>query len=1080
MQMIRIFCFWAMLCPLISHSQTTESKQVSGTILNKEHTALSGAAVQLIRAKKQTVSNNKGEFSLTNITIPDTLLLTHTGYQTKRIPISVGSNSINIEMEPVISELEEVVVNTGYQSIPKERATGSFVQLDKELITRRVSPNVLDRLDGIASGLIFNRSNVSDELLSIRGRSTLLGSASASPLIVLDNFPYEGDLNNINPEDVLSVTILKDAAAASIWGAKAGNGVIVITTRKGKINQAPKWEFGTGLTTSEKPDLSYNRNYLSSPSFIEIEQTLFSKGFYDANLVNTTSFPAITPAVAILQKKRLGLLSANDADAQLNALKNLDIRTDFNNYIYQPTLNRQATLSLRGGGANLAYSLSLGYDKNKDNLVRNQYERLTLRSENRYTLSRKLEVQTSFQYTRSNKANNNTYQFGSSQTNYTPSLVNALFPYAQLADPSGRSLSVIRDLKTNYLDSVEKLGFLDWRYRPIDEINLADNSTKINDLLMRVGFDYQLSSPLKISVQYQYENQSTVFRNLQVADSYAMRSLINKFSQRNTSTGVFTYAYPNGGFLTQNNAQFSNNYLRAQLLYNRRIRNNHSINFIAGAEIKQNITTSNTYAVYGYNDTYGNGVTNLNFQSSLPANPSGTATLPTISTTMNETTNRFISYYLNGAYTYKDRYTLSMSARKDGANIFGVNTNQQFTPLWSIGSLWKISREKSYPLSWLPILNLRATYGMSGNTLNATALLIARFATSSLTGYPGATISSAPNPDLSWEKVRNFNVGLDFALKGHGFSGTIEYYRKNGIDLIEAAPLAPSTGFTSFNGNAASTRTSGFDIVLHNTNLKGSFGWQTDFLLSSLHDEVTHFDTKYAANSLVNNYGSLIAVEGKPLFGIFSYRWAGLDPSTGDPMGYLNKQISKDYTNIINTAKADSLVFNGSARPTFFGSLRNTFNYKNLSLSFNVMYKLGYYFRRTSTSLDYANAITNPGLNIDYDSRWQKPGDEAKTNTPSLVYPSNTNRSNFYKFSEILVEKADNIRLQDIQLSYQLPDNKKVRPIFSHVQVYIYATNLGLIWRANHLGIDPDFNGNSPSVSYTNPKTISLGIRCGF
>jgi TonB-linked SusC/RagA family outer membrane protein len=1076
--MTRIFCLLSMLCPLLTQSQTVSPPAaITGIIVNANQTPIAGVTITLQKTNRVLITQTNGRFTIAQVNTPDTLVITHTGYITQRVPINQQTTGLQrITLQTSINELDEVTVSTGYQEIPKERATGSFAITGKDLINRKVSTNILDRLDGVTSGLVFNKSNVSDELLTIRGRSTLLGTAAATPLIVLDNFPYEGDIANINPNDVQSITVLKDAAAASIWGARAGNGVIVITTKKGRKQQKLVVEFNTVTGTGAKPDLYYNRNYLTGPAFTGIEQYLFSKGFYDANLSNTSTFPAVTPVVSILQKKRAGTITAAQADAQIAALSGMDVRADFDRYVYQPAVNTQHAVSLKGGSAQMTYSLSVGYDKNKEFLVRNGFERISVRSENSYSPLKNLDIQAGILYTQSSRDQPNNYPFGGSQTNYLGTNQNALYPYAQLADANGNPLVLVKDYNPAFLDSVQKFGYADWRYRPLDEIKNANNNTNTSDLVLRASIHYQIIGPLKISVQYQYENQQTNLSILQPEQSYAVRNLINKYSQRNATTGDFVYGFPRGGILTLSNGSLAAHNLRTQANYGQVISGAHRIDAIAGAEIRQTTINSYNLAAYGYSEEYGTNVGNLNWQTTLPTYPSGSALLPSTSNNISQTQNRFISYYANAADTYKGLYTVSLSARKDGANIFGVNTNQKFAPLWSAGAAWQVSGETFYHAGWLPQLKLRATYGMAGNAFTATSYLTARFGISNVSGMPYAAVTTPPNPDLRWEKVSTLNVGMDFSTKKNTVSGTIEYFIKKGLDLIEAAPLAPSTGFSSFNGNAASTITKGFDITLHSNNIVGKFFWQTDVLFSTLNDKVTKFDTRYTANSIASIYGGLIAVEGKPLFGIFSYRWEGLDPANGEPQGYLNKSVSKDYANILQTTPVDSLVFHGAARPTIFGAIRNSFSYKGFSLSFNITYKLGYYFRRNSTSIDYTTALTNTGLHTDYELRWQKPGDEKTTGVPSLSYPSNLNRANFYRYASELVEKGDHIRLQDIQLSYQLTPNKW----FSQCQVYLYAANLGILWKANTQNLDPDIYSTALANHFPAPRMISIGVRGNF
>jgi len=431
---------------------------------------------------------------------------------------------------------------------------------------------------------------------------------------------------------------------------------------------------------------------------------------------------------------------------------------------------------------------------------------------------------------------------------------------------------------------------------------------------------------------------------------------------------------------------------------------------------------------------------------------------------------------------------ITLSGRKDGANIFGVNTNDKITPLWSAGLGWTISNEKFYHLPWLPFLKTRITYGYNGNVYNASAYLTARYSSSYTTGAQFATITSPPNPDLRWEKIKNINLGIDFSALNNIVNGTIEFYQKKGLDLVESAPLAPSSGFTNFKGNAAGTLTKGIDISVNTTNINRSFKWNTTFLFSFLKDKVTRFDQIYTPGSLVGKVApstveatGLFAVPGKPLYGIYSYKWGGLDPATGDPLGYLNGKLSKDYLDIIKNTSIDSLIFHGSSRPTFYGGLRNSFSWKSFSISCNIIYKLGYYFRQSSTSLNYGEVISGSFVNADYANRWQKPGDEKNTNVPSVLYPGDPNRNDFYHGSEVLVQKGDHIRLQDISFSYNLDKNDWHQLPFLHLQLYVYASNLGIIWRANKAGIDPDFldNGSYGRI-YPNPKSFSIGLKAGF
>lgn len=250
-----------------------------------------------------------------------------------------------------------------------------------------------------------------------------------------------------------------------------------------------------------------------------------------------------------------------------------------------------------------------------------------------------------------------------------------------------------------------------------------------------------------------------------------------------------------------------------------------------------------------------------------------------------------------------------------------------------------MSNEAFYNIKWLPFLKLRATYGYNGNVYNASAYLtFLTTLTNNLTGLRYALLGNPPNPELKWERVKNINLGIDFAIAGNRIEGTLELYKKQGLDLIQNTPLAPSTGFSTFKGNAASTMTNGIDLTLNTRNTVGEVKWQTNFLFSYLKDEITFLDNKYTAANLVTavsqlNYRTppttLFASVGRSLFGVYSYKWGGLDATNGNPQGYLNGNISTDYLAILNSATPDNLIYHGSARPTIFGAIRNTISFKN-------------------------------------------------------------------------------------------------------------------------------------------------------
>ena len=1034
-------------------------------------TPLSSVTVQLKKSRLSAKTDTNGRFQLSSYQLPDTLIISVEGYSDMSTAFS--TNTVVHYLLPLSGE-SAVVVETGYQRIPKERATGSFAIVDNALFNRRISTNILDRIDAVTPGVLFN-TNTGEERFNIRGRSTFdRAGGQADPLIVLDNFPYEGDINSINPNDIESVTVLKDAAAASIWGARSANGVIVITTRKGRFNQPLQIDFTQNFTMIGKPDLYATRNYLASSAYIDAERYLFDRGYYNTSLNNTTTRPAITPVVELLNRQRLGQISQAQLDQELSALGTFDLRDQYNRYLYRPEQQLQTALSMRGGSSQHQYVLSFGYDRNLDRLQFNQQERTTFQTQQVIKITPKLEFTGSVYFMHSKREQPNGYGFRAATNNYVSS--NQLYPYALLADANGNPLSTVRDFRSTYLDSVEALGFLPWRFSMLDEIAATQNTTVSKNLISRAGLRYQLIPQLSVELQYQQEYQTVLGTLLRNANSYAARSLVNRFSVRNITTGAFSYPVPKGGLLDQSKSILNSQNLRGQLNYQQQFQNKHAINAIGGFEIRQRKQNGFTRNVFGYDDAYGIGVGNINYQNSMPVHPFGNAVIPSPSSNISEVLNRYVSFYANTGYQYKRKYLINLSARTDGANLFGVRTNERIVPLWSAGLGWEISKEDFYKVGSLPYLKLRATYGFNGNAVNANSLLTARFGTSNVTGLPTASLASAPNPMLRWEKVRTLNLGLDFSAFRNRLSGTIEWYRKKGLDLIQDAELPGSTGFSSFRGNGASSLTSGLEIQLNGILLNGPFQWRIQLLANTLRDRVVSFEKQFLPVDLVRaGSGNLVPVVGKPMFGIWSYAFAGIDPLNGDPLGFVNKQVSKDYATIIGNAHPDSLFFHGSARPQFFGALRQDFSYKGFSLSINLTFKTGYYFRTNSVSLNYPDLIINR-QHSDYYLRWQQPGDELKSSVPSIVYPNNAMRNNFYTTSSVLVERGDHLRFQDIKLSYIFPtiNKKKNRSL----ELYTYINHIGILWRANQKGLDPDSNDLTSGASdIPLARSYSIGLR---
>lgn len=1047
---------------------------LTGKVLDSiNKTPLSGATIKVSTdgkvVKSATDAAGIFRFNLTKGTYR--LSVTYLGYNTSTQIVGIPSqNGLVILLSDNKNLLKEVEVNTGYQFVAKERSTGSLVHVDNTLLNRSVTTNVLDRLQDIVPGMVFNRYGVNmsngDNGISIRGKSTLF--ARADPLIVLDNFPFEGDLSSINPNDVQSITVLKDAAAASIWGAKAGNGVIVISTKKGKYSQDLKISFNASITSGDRPDL-FKQSLMSSSDYIDLEKLLFQRGIY-AGAENSALKTALTPVVELLIAKRDGTLNAGEADNRIERLKTKDVRNELSQYFYQRSLNRQYALQLSGGAEKQKYLLSAGYDENRDNLVNNSFKRLTLRLNNTYLLLKdKLELTAGINFTNSrttsNQSINDVYMdnFGR-------------YPYMQLSDESGNPLSVAKTYRTGYLQSVAALnqGLLDWNYIPLDELKINSNPQKLLDYQLNAGLNYKILEGFSAHLLYQYSKLNRDNTILQKQESWFTRDQINRLTMVNTD-GSLTRPIPLGGIRYVDLQSGQSQSARAQLNYAKGW-GNHDLNFIGGYEIRQINTSGSRYQQYGYDEAHATSATvDLLGSYKLYVNPNSTANQIPNQESMSDLTDRFISWYANGSYMLNDRYVLSSSARLDRSNVFGVKTNKKGAPLWSAGLSWEISKEQFYEMKWLPYLKARLSYGFSGNvdkTLSALTTAIYNNGrgneNNSATSLPYAAVSNPPNPELGWERVKIINAGLDFGIFNNRVTGSADAYLKDGIDLIGTSPIAPSTGISIFKGNSAQTKGRGIDLSIQTQNLKGQFGWTSTFLFSYSRDLVKKYLTKSLNNVTSDYVTASLPLEGKPLFAVYSFKSAGLDPETGQSRGYLNGEISTDYGKIISEATLDDINFHGSARPTTFGAIRNDFSWNRFLLSVNFSYRFGYYMRRSS--LSYDQLLSGIPSHSDYSERWQKPGDELKTRIPALPQTKNSVRDQFYYLTSDLIERGDHVRLQDVSLTYN-PKFKKGSGL-NRLEFFAYVNNIGLIWKKSKKLIDPDYQ-----IGLMPPRSYAIGLR---
>lgn len=989
------------------------------------------------------------------------------GFATGVVDFSVPlKGELLIGLDVVEKQLAEVTVNTGYQVLDRTRSTGSFSKVTGEQLNQQVGRNVLDRLEAIGNGLNVDRATGTSGRISIRGLSTIRGPKE--PLIILDDFAYSGDLGNINPDDVESITVLKDASAASIWGARAGNGVIVITTKKSKFNAPLAIDFSSTVSVAEKPDLGYERR-MGSADFLGVEEFLFGKGYY-TSAINSLQKPPLTPFVELLVLNSEGKLSGGQLADSRAAFSGFDVYDDFDRYVYDKGLNQQYSLRLSGSGERNSWSVSAGFNHNMDNLGLTD-KRSTLRFSNTFNIVKNLQLGSIFTYSDAR------VRAGRQGIGEIVSYA-GLYPYARFADEAGNPLPIVKQYRSTYLSSAATARLLDWSYYPLLDYLHTDNSSGLKDLNANFDLSYRLPFGLKTSLKYSIEEQRSSSELLQGAGAYYTRNYINSFTQV-PSSGAVVYPVPLGAILDSRESTLRSEQYRGQLDYSGRWKD-HQVSALVGLEWRRAVTKGSSDRVYGLDtDKLNAGL--VDFTRLYPNFVNGGSSYIQNGTGFDLKRNNFISQFANLAYTFREAYTVSASARTDASNVFGISTNNRWRPLWSAGLAWEVSRMPFFKFGFVDFLKLRATYGMSGNVdPGMVGVSTIRYpGISAFTQSPYAAFDKYSNPDLRWEKVGMFNLGIDFNLWKGRLSGNMEYYSKRADDLFGLFPVDYTTGVGSaIIKNVAKIKGNGVDIQLNSDNLSGALNWRTTLNVSANRDRVvTYYVPNTLASSFLQSGASVSGIEGLPVYAVFSYRWAGLDPLTGDPMGFVNGVVSRDYNALTGPAtQVGDLRFHGSALPRYFGNLVNNFSYAGLTLSVSLGFKFDYYFRRKS--IDYTNLFDSWNGHADFQQRWQSPGDEQITNVPSLVFPNPSARDAFYKYSEVLIERGDHIRIQYINLDYAFEKLVLGRLRIKALNLFANVGNVGIVYRANKQGIDPEYI--TGSFSLPPGKLYSFGLRASL
>jgi TonB-dependent SusC/RagA subfamily outer membrane receptor len=952
------------------------------------------------------------------------------------------------------------VDNNGLQQFKKSTATGSIVELQQPDF-RVVSANAIDQLPWLIPGLLPD-GNVNNPLnLTIHGRNSL--HAINSPFALLDGFVNFANPQDFNPNDIASYSVMKDAAAASIWGTNGANGVIAATTYSGKPAGSFHYTLTQDVTFQGKPNLRYPPR-ISIPSYVAMEEAMFAQGYYDGII---PTYRAITPVVATLYQQRSHQLSPASAAAMISYQSGSDLRDEIQHYLYRNSMNEQVHLSAAGCTKDNHYYLSMGYDVVPTSLVRNDYQRVTVQFSDTHELdSNRLELMISGHLAATQIYDNNT------------GTIPVSYPYGPLADSKGDPLPVNYLYSPLYIDTTGGGQLMNWQYRPLQELALADNRLHRTSGYFDARLTYNISRRFSASAEYRQWLSGSEEHDLYDQNMFYVRNMVNRYSQPGPQ-GI-TYNIPPGDMLFIGDTSEQSHHLRFKMTYKTPDSAHDHLIVFAGADLNDLSVTARSYWQYGYNPRTGQSQP-VNLGETFTDYVSGAAgMIPGQGEPLGQY-YRYLSVYGNVSYSFQDRLSFYGSLRKDATNIVGQTANLQWAPFWAVGFAWQLKHDPKPDTAAVAWAKLRTSMGSSGNIGDRIAYMQTQSLGLNLWNAPQDGISSAPDPGLTWETTYVWNTGFDYGFFKDRLSpegrlrGSLDVYLKWSVNLLGYDTLPPSAGVPVFYGNSAATRGHGLDWVLNSDNIRGDFRWTSTLMFSWTTDRVTRYMMQPAENGYY--IAGVYPKKGKSSTALFAYDWAGLDGATGDPRGYLNHQPSNNYSALINGNQGMHAY--SSYLPQVFGSLINTFQYKNLRLSAMFTFKAAYWVRRPS--IDYTQMLAGayPGTK-DYDNRWQVSGDEKRTSVPS--FPSamdwnNTSRDAFYQNSSVLVIKGDHLRWQDIRLDYLVRKKAGDGHGVYQLDLYGYVSGLGIIWRSNRYGVDPDafIYGELPAV-----RTYSLGIRMNF
>ena len=1028
--------FLSLLCSmLICVTTYAQNITVNGKVTaNGEE--MPGVTVAVKGGTQGTITSIDGGYSL-QVDAKSTLVFSFIGYETVEVPIK-GQKVINVNLEESSIAMEEVVIAVPYGTAKKSTFTGSASVIDKKIVASSQVASVSKALQGTVAGLqSFSTSGQPGEDADIYVRGVGSVNASQTPLYVVDGVPYDGKLSSISSQDIASVTVLKDAAAASLYGSRAANGVIMITTKQGQTGSAPTIQLSAKYGFSSRAVSDYNQ--LSTNDYFKLQWEALRNSYMTGKNAMSAE-DAGKAASAVLTTTSTGGLGINPYGSKypqpIDQYGNLvEGATPLWDDSWEDALTQDAhyadlNASVSGGSEKTKYYFSLGYLDDQGAYICSGFKRYNLRTN--ITTDLRDWLQVGLNVSASHSIQNYPKQDDTAIGNVVLAArdIPSFYPVYERNMDTGEYIldengNRIYDYGTYRKGSYNGQNFAQSMY--YDKKEYKRDAASVRGFLQITpieGLSY------KMSVNLDYNSRFTHFYD---NPTYGKQPLIGSVQKENDRTTGMTF----------------NNVVN----WNHTFNDAHDVRVMLGQEYYEYNTSS-------FGGSRSGVITDGYFE------PDAASTLNSFSGYSDQ--YKLLSYFGSAEYSYQGKYFASTSVRTDGSSRF--HPDHRWGTFWSFGASWKIVREKfleSAANDWLTNLTLRASYGAQGNDNVGYYAYQALYGMGSLFGNPALTAYRLATPNLTWETNLNLNIGLDFGFWNNRLNGTIEYFQRSSKDLLFSRDLVPSSGFSSIDANIGKLKNYGWEFTISGTPiLTKDWTWKLSVNATTYKNEIVELPTDVMWN------GSKKWVKGGSLYDYWMYEWAGVNPETGAPQWYKTQEDgSRVPTSNYSSLNSNDKVKLGSSLPTLTGGFQSDLTWKNVSLSMLFSYAIGGklynndYVMMMSTSGGNGSSLSEEML-----ERWQKPGDI--TDVPKLSY----NQSDYFTrgSSRWLVNRSF-LRLKTVTLSYTLP--KKWIHVASLKEASIFFQGENLLTFSHQQGLDPE-QPISGSVSFRSPamKTFSFGI----